>query len=974
MGRGEKEMRTYHLHGLTSIAAMTIGLANSSISYAQDTVAEDAAAEEIVVSGIRGAQQAAINVKRNASSVVDAISAEDIGKLPDATIADSLQRIPGVQIRREAGEGGAVNVRGLPQVVTQLNGESFIGAGSITSVQPNFTDIPSQLFAGAEVVKSPTASMLDAGITGTINLKTRRPFDLKSGLTATIAAEGTYGNVTKSIDPQANGLISWHNDSVGILLSASYSDVTLANNYNGADLRTVQQLVNETAPWPVNQGLVGTNTGDQNRDGDLLDRYVAYRGYTAYNQETQRKRLGLNASVQLAFSDAVTLTGDAFYTDQRQWDRIAGFSAAEKGGVRGWRWFTPINSIDAGPANGLQAYSSALLDVRRLRSYSSVQRSESRAYNFNGELKYDNDGKFTGTVRAIYSKARQNNINSYADIDLASGQQWGVANPYYPGGNRLTNPQGYSGFPQVTVSTRGGALNFEGLPAAAMDNLAGYSFGAFTSENNFDRDANLKVFRADGRYEFSENVSLSVGGRYGDRTAENFAYELAAPAYGTSCLVRFKATDVVLNSPACPVGDAGGFYTALQPRLLSTFGDQVIRVKKFGNVTGVPTNGIYTLNPHVMDDPLAFQNSVYPGNVRNKNPGASYKVGMEQLSGFAQLDFNGDLGIPFAGNVGVRVIQTNLNIVQNIIGANQVYNLNALDIGDLVTSRKYTDILPAANLRIDPAENLVIRLAYAKAMTPLDLVQWGGGLTPTYNINQGTGIFEITAARSSGNPNLDPWRSSNFDFSAEWYFGRTSLLSLGLFYIKVDSFIAAGSVPQSLPDQDGVIRRVTNVATSVQGNGGTLKGAELGLKVAFDFLPGFFQDFGIDANYTFSPSDSDFVDIDNNKLPFQDNSKHQTNFVLWYQGEKLQARVAHNYRSKRVAGFGVGAPGLTSYQEPTSFIDASVSYDFTEKFTLTFQASNITKESENYYIQYPEQPFYQSGYERRLLAGVRYRF
>ena len=137
--------------------------------------------EEITVTGIRAAQQRAIDIKRSASQIIDSISAEDIGKLPDGTISDSLQRIPGVQIRREAGEGSAVNVRGLPQVTTQLNGEEYLGANSITNVQPNFGDIPSQLFAGVDVIKTPTANLLNAGTTGTINLKTRRPLDLNTG-------------------------------------------------------------------------------------------------------------------------------------------------------------------------------------------------------------------------------------------------------------------------------------------------------------------------------------------------------------------------------------------------------------------------------------------------------------------------------------------------------------------------------------------------------------------------------------------------------------------------------------------------------------------------------------------------------------------------------------------------------------------------------------------------------------------------
>ncbi|RYY13759.1 MAG: TonB-dependent receptor, partial [Alphaproteobacteria bacterium] len=145
--------------------------------------------QDIVVTGVRGAQQKAINVKREASQIVDSIAAEDIGKLPDVTIADSLQRVTGVQITRSAGQGASVNIRGLANVLTTLNGEQFLGASNITGAQPNLTDIPSTLFAGVDVIKSPTAGDLTGGNSGIIALKTRRPFDLHKGLTATGAVQ-----------------------------------------------------------------------------------------------------------------------------------------------------------------------------------------------------------------------------------------------------------------------------------------------------------------------------------------------------------------------------------------------------------------------------------------------------------------------------------------------------------------------------------------------------------------------------------------------------------------------------------------------------------------------------------------------------------------------------------------------------------------------------------------------------------------
>ncbi|NEL41224.1 MAG: TonB-dependent receptor plug domain-containing protein, partial [Xanthomonas perforans] len=139
--------------------------------------------DKVMVKGVRGAQAEAIENKRTAAQIIDSISAEDIGKLPDVTITDSLQRVPGVQIRRSAGEGSQLNIRGMPQVQTTMNGELYLSAGggdqygqpNIGRAQPDFVDIPPTLFSGVDVIKSPTAADLDGGISGTVSLKTRRP-------------------------------------------------------------------------------------------------------------------------------------------------------------------------------------------------------------------------------------------------------------------------------------------------------------------------------------------------------------------------------------------------------------------------------------------------------------------------------------------------------------------------------------------------------------------------------------------------------------------------------------------------------------------------------------------------------------------------------------------------------------------------------------------------------------------------------
>src|SRR5690554_4440071 len=305
----------------TTIASLT---GASGIAFAQAPV------EEVVVRGVRAAQVTSVSIKRDAASVVDGISAEDIGKLPDVTISDSLQRIPGVQIRRSAGEGSSVNIRGLPQVVTQLNGEQYLGANSVVSTQPNFGDIPSQLFRDADVYKSAIANLGNTGITGTINLKTYRPFDFDEGLTFAGGAELQQGSDTKETDPGINGLFNWQNEKIGLMVAATYANVNLSNSYNGLNTGSPGD-----AGWTSRFSDTAVGLDDQGR------RYVGSQGFSAWNQVTERERLGVNASLQVDLGEGFILTTDWFYTDQEEYNRKVGVSATNK--WQGDNWFVPTS-------------------------------------------------------------------------------------------------------------------------------------------------------------------------------------------------------------------------------------------------------------------------------------------------------------------------------------------------------------------------------------------------------------------------------------------------------------------------------------------------------------------------------------------------------------------------------------------------------------------------------------------------------
>ena len=1055
---------------INSCAVLSL-LAVATGSYAAapaPVTADQAVIEEVVVTGVRASEQESVVLKRDAASIQDSIAAEDIGRFPDTTITESLQRITGVQIDREGGEGTTINIRGLPQVGTLLNGESFVTAGSIVSVQPDFQDVPSQLFAGADVIKSPTASLLNAGITGTVNLRTWRPYDLKPEWTFAGAGAVVHGTQSDKYQPMYDGLAGFHGEHWGFLVSGSYSDVTLENSRDGADQYS-GQLISETTdstteatgfvnaylgkPFPSGMkllnptncvsnlngdGLYGatTPTGcdvDVNGDGKANGAFYFTPDFSALDRQIEHKRTGASASLQAELGHGLNLTSDFFYTDQRRYDRTIGYqlnTASWNGGT-----FLPITARNT----GVQVYNdyndpntpTSLNDfyttqryqfyMGDIETYSEDLVTDSTSRNYNLEIAYDEGGKFTADVRGVYANAGELYMASYLQYANSNGQLWPneATNPpppgtmVFPGGNRVFNPYGmdYNVVP-ATVDLTGNHMGIT-LPsslAATLQNPNAWALKTVTSEGDYDRSSTLQLLRADGHYKFSDHPwVVDFGLRHSDNSAENTNFALIAPVFGSSgtynnvvdssgnetnvqipnttgCYVHYKASDVLLDGGqipgACKGGDpVNGFWRAnplgaLNPSQLPSI--VANNTKLYNNLAKVEGIGVWTLDPKIMDDVLAFQNTLYPGEIRDVDPGGTWRVDVHQTTGYVQGNFKGTVVYPFSGNIGLKVIRTDLNIDQHKAGTSGPYYVSPQDLGVTETDRSFTDTLPVVNLAIDVRNNVRVRLAYSKNMQLLNLDQWGGGLTLDYAIVAGTSppIARVVDGTQNGNPELDPWRSSNYDMSVEYYINHSSMVSLAAFYVNVDSFISQGSVVRcDLPDQDGVVRnRCVPINGPIQGAGKSLHGLEFGWKQAFDFLPGRFSNLGIDANYTYSPSNTG-KDIAGNTIPFQDNSKEQANIILWYQQGPFQARVAGNYRSERAVAENYGGiTGFEEYQQSTFYLDASASFDFAKHFTVFAEGSNLTNEQEHYYLVWTDQKLNTTQYEPRYTLGVRAKY
>ncbi|QFU77341.1 TonB-dependent receptor [Halioglobus maricola] len=972
---------------VTSIASCLLAGVGSSV-FAQ----EEPVLEEVVVTGHRYAQASAVNLKRDNDQVMDGIVAEDLGKLPDVTIADSLQRIPGVQITRNAGEGDNVTIRGLPQVITQLNGEVYLGAGNINSLQPSMTDIPAQLFAGADVYKSATANMATSGITGTINLKTRRPFDLEEGFSGAANIEVQTGAETEETDPAGSALFNWRNDRMGVLVAAAYANPNLANYYNGfntAEPSGDSGWVNGVNDWGSTAAFPDTNA-------------IAPQGVVAWNQVTERERLGLNAAFQADLGEGFEVVAEVFYTEQEEYNRKVGMSATNK--WQGLDYFTANQSRNTGDFTDKEWVSIQEMDIaaRRVKSFTQNDSYDRESTNFNLELNYDNGGKITGSARYVTGSASQERRHGYNEGDLTDGTATGL-NAFYPaeycagadavgdeGGCFLsTNPLGYTEIPHVIYNTAGSHPRWSGFDNPVMGglgnvplrdymgNLGSYNVGAFSSENNADSDADLDVFRLDGTYRFDEGsffTSVDVGIRTSNHKVEEERFHYFSPFYDEGCQAQWKATDVVLNTDPCTAGEMvnGEFqgYTVLPPTALDEF-NNVSFVTDFGPVKGIP--GVWAVDPEDYDNPESFHKRVFGSITKAIIPGTSYDVEQQTNTFYLQGNFE---WASVRGNIGLRVVDWENTVRQNIAGAGIPYGNTNVDDGDVVTEVDDTEYLPSLNVSWDITDNLIARAAYAKNSVPLDLNQWGDGLAVETSLDQELGFFVVNSASLGGNPDLDPWRSDNYDISLEYYMGSASMISAAAFYVDVESFIQQGTIAMQFPDPDGVVRRTTNVNTLVQGDGGEIYGVELAARLAMSDLvdDGFLTGFGLDANYTYSPSEQDQQDISGDDLPFPENSEDQVNLVLWYENGPFAARVAYNYRSERLAETGRTSGNLTVWQDEIDFVDIQASWAFTDNFMIYMSGSNVTESYEDYYMEWSDQYAYQNYYEARYTAGLRYKF
>lgn len=895
---------------LLASAALPLWLAGATSAWAQDQASETPENDEIIVSGIRESLANSIEKKRAANQIVDTITAEDIGKLPDQNIAESIQRVTGVQITRSGGEGFGVNIRGLTALTT-INGRVQLGQAGRTNEQASrdydYRNLAAEFFQAIEVYKSPLASQPEGALGGTVNLVTRKPLDFND-LTLSAGAEGQYSDYVDRIDPRVSvfGAAQMLNDTVGVALSLSYARRNLRSDYFQA-----------LGGW-VRQTLPGSNSGfdfnaaDASTNQDVI-RPIDLRFRT---QDSVRTRYGADATIQWRPSSDFEARIDANYAKlenefRNSW--LATYNSNQASFVPGSLQIDSNGSLVGGAFVNQQVF----VDGR-------YQSNPLPSYTFAGNLRWT-PGAWTIEGDASYTNTKRDAIDAFIRYrnTLPLALSYELLGQRRPPELILSNPDG-SPFDLTTPSLY--------VPNLAQDRI-------IASDNR------EYATRLDAKYEFDGGLlsALSVGARatwrdsrFRVRTSANQAANRANPAFFD------QATGRQLTAADSPLNE---FIGPFPWTLFEDYDGSFPR----GWLNGVYSGCDADKGCPEFIDALNIRDF---GGLLNSNPEQS-DIAEDTIAGYVMADLGGDIaGLEFKANFGVRYVRAKTTSAGVF--------LNAGTIVPIVNENTDDDFLPAANITLTLMPDLLLRLSGARVLQRPELDQLAVG----YNINPSSGVATL------GNPNLEPFLANQFDVSLEWYPNRGALISAAAFYKDVKNFTTNTTFVGTIP---GVTRLdgSTNfqITQPINGGGGTIKGFEIGVQMPFFFLPSPFDGFGAIANYTYSDSNT----ASGQPIPRLSKVSYNLIGYFERGGFSARAAYSWRGRYSETGEGGNGAAniGLFEYVAPSGYLDASISYDINKNFTILADGANLLRTKEIRYsgIESRLRDFYIT--DRRFSLGVR---
>ena len=933
----------------------------------------------VIVTGFRGSLQSALSAKRKEDSIVDVIKSEDIAQFPDNNLAEALQRIPGVTIDRDGGEGRTITVRGLGPDFTRvrLNGMEALATtgGKDSSGGTNrgrgfdFSVFAAELFQQVTVRKSPEAATEEGSLGATVDLQAPHPFDYKGFAMGGALQEG-YNDLSKSSAPRGSFLVSnrWADGKLGALFSVAYSDKTefeegpsttrWENAYSAssvmrfagysADGGSTFTAIPECAKaaCPAGSGTPVLTDPQAIAISNALHPRIPRYGRLTYHQ----KRLGMTGSFQMKPNPDTLITIDALYSDfvadrDEQYLEAISFSRSGAGLPK-----TTVYDYTIDDNQDLIKGTFNNVDIRTENRHDNLETQFGQLaltwdQNIGDRLKLKG---YLGASRSTQMNPEQTTL-SFDAYDV-QGYSYDFTDQQHPVFNYGTSNG-------CTVDQ---ACYWQMSDSTAKGDASLVRLRPNTTKNNFGT-ASLSAI-----YDFDNGFKLEAGAqakKYSFSTTQYWLADSTEPLPKANGDAASKLLNADLASYAQPITAFG--VTWLMPDLSKI--DDAIHyncdcVNQYGD----------------------FRLSTTTTKAAPYNQAATERDG----SSFIQADFNRDLfGINVRGNLGVRYVTTDQTV--NGIQVNKA----GTQFTQITINRKYSDTLPALNIVAEPIDNLLVRFAASKVMA-----------RPTMQSLVPNGTLDLTAGTptwSGGNPNLNPIRATDYDFNVEWYPNKDALISGGVFYKDITSYIQTLSYTGTLgdlgltqeqidaqggsgltPDSSATIKNPINTP------GGILRGWEFNIQDNFSFLPWYFKNLGGIFNYTHVSSQISYYTTGSStsgviKANLLGMSPNSWNATLYYQDSRFEARLTASHRDKYLQLLNPGSSAAFQGKNAITDIDAQLTYSLNKHLTLTFQGINLTNvpdsDSFDYYdtAQGNTDPAAMLEYlkdGRQYYVGIRYKY
>ncbi|WP_339898034.1 TonB-dependent receptor [uncultured Gilvimarinus sp.] len=922
---------------LAMVSSLTL-LAGSQMVYAQQGGSQnEALLEEVVVKGFRVSVASSVDEKRDADTIVEAISADELGVLPDTSIGDALARLPGVTLLRAGGQAGRINIRGLTGdfVQTTLNGREQTATSG--SRQVEFDQYPAELISGAKVYKSPKASLIEGGVAGTVEMQTATPLNNTEEHSFNVNVRGSYNDRAD----EAVGA-----EDYGYRFSAAYQ-----GKYAEDTVGIALGYSRMTAPYVNTQfaGFAYTNSWDVNNDGQ--DNSVS-EGFEMQQRGGEEVRDGYVATIQWEPSENFTLKGDVFYStfDSEAFARgfrvktlangeLTDLTIQPNGAITG-------ATITPWPDNDYFGIQTTNDDESRYR--------ESLSGGINAEWR---DGPWTVALDVSHSEADQTFTNAVT---------WTMP---------FEDVSAINPIPDQDLSVSY-LLHGQDVPDISFSNAADYTnigkmglakVGVYPYENTDELDA----FKADVQYDLNNSSffsSIELGIRYSERTysADRSVFEYGND-FGLNATVTPDQPALALNSDTASVVD---------------FTNELAGFPSFLRVDAMAVLAENGITPHPVKDWNHNWTLIQSGEVYE-----------DVLAGYLQANIDTELmGKTLTGNIGLRVVETDqsssgLQQLQgeeagtgpDIIDGNGVISNDYLPV---VRGKKFTDYLPSINLSYHLTEDDYLRFGAAKVLgrAPLQKLKSGGGSWVA------DGKFNMWGNTS---PFLDPFYATQYDLSYEHYFSDSSgNVFAALFYKDIESFIENSTI-YDYPFAENGILVPTDPATGQpyangeyqtavnNDEGGYIRGVELGYNQTFDFLPGALKGLGFTGSYSYTESEventisSGAVGWDATLPGLAPNVFTGT---IFYDYEGFSTRLSVNYRDAFVNEEVMAEDPQNVYYAEETILNYQASYSFDSGLSVEFQVSNLTDEPSLTYFGEPAQTGNINYYGRQVFAGVSYSF